>query len=93
MNPGNGPLRNGNHRGNPQLAPRCGARTRRGTACRGPAMKNGRCRTHAGSSTGAKTQDGHNSIAQARTRHGHYGEYGRMLRAIVRDLAARARGL
>lgn len=34
-------------------APRCGAKTRRGTACRSPAMKNGRCRMHGGKSPGA----------------------------------------
>ena len=34
-------------------APRCGARTRRGTPCRAPAMRNGRCRMHGGPSPGA----------------------------------------
>ena len=38
--------------------PRCGAKTRRGTACQCPAnKKNGRCRLHGGASTGAKTQE------------------------------------
>jgi len=31
----------------------CGAKTRRGTACRGLAMKNGRCRMHGGTNPGA----------------------------------------
>jgi hypothetical protein len=35
-----GPLRNGNPRGDPSKAPRCGAKTRRGTACLCPAMRN-----------------------------------------------------
>lgn len=35
------------------LSPRCLARTRRGTACQCPAMKNGRCKLHGGKSTGA----------------------------------------
>ena len=35
------------------LSPRCGAKTRRGTPCRAPAMPNGRCRMHGGSSPGA----------------------------------------
>src|SRR6185312_5637173 len=39
--PRSGPLRNGNPRGNPNLAPRCGARTRQGCPCKGPAMRNG----------------------------------------------------
>ena len=34
-------------------SPRCGARTRRGTPCRSPAMANGRCRMHGGRSPGA----------------------------------------
>ena len=45
---GLGPLRNGNHRGDPYAAPRCGAKTRSGCPCKGPAMKNGRCRMHGG---------------------------------------------
>jgi hypothetical protein len=36
----------------------CGARTRRGHACRCLALKNGRCRLHGGLSTGPKTEDG-----------------------------------
>lgn len=38
-------------------SPRCGARTRRGTACLAPAMVNGRCRMHGGSATGAPKGD------------------------------------
>jgi hypothetical protein len=34
-------------------APRCLARTRRGSPCQSPAMKNGRCRMHGGTSPGA----------------------------------------
>ena len=34
-------------------ASRCLARTRRGTPCQSPAMKNGRCRMHGGLSPGA----------------------------------------
>jgi uncharacterized protein YjcR len=35
------------------MSPRCGARTRRGSSCRSPAMLNGRCRMHGGRSPGA----------------------------------------
>lgn len=35
------------------LSPRCGARTRKGTLCRSPAMASGRCRMHGGKSPGA----------------------------------------
>lgn len=34
-------------------SPRCGAKTRSGLSCRAPAMPNGRCRMHGGTSTGA----------------------------------------
>ena len=34
-------------------APRCGAKTRKGTPCKAPAMANGRCRMHGGKSPGA----------------------------------------
>ena len=60
-----GPLRNGNPRGNPNAAPRCGAKTRLGCPCKGPAMKNGRCRMHGGASTGPKTAEGKARIAAA----------------------------
>jgi hypothetical protein len=39
-------------------SPRCGARTRSGAACKGPAMHNGRCRMHGGASTGPRTRKG-----------------------------------
>jgi hypothetical protein len=67
--PRTGPLRNGNPRGNPNLAPRCGARTRRGCPCRGPAMTNGRCRMHGGASTGPRTPEGLARLRAARTSH------------------------
>ena len=52
---------------------RCGAKTRRGTACQPPAnKKNGRCRLHGGASTGAKTKDGLARIAAANLRHGQF---------------------
>jgi len=52
---------------------RCGAKTRRGTACQCPAnKKNGRCRLHGGASTGAKTQEGRARISAANLRHGKF---------------------
>ena len=50
--PRRGTLRNGNPAGDPWSAKRCGAKTRRGTVCQSPAMKNGRCRLHGGLSPG-----------------------------------------
>lgn len=67
-------LRNGNRQGNPQEAPRCGARTRRGTPCRAPAMRNGRCRMHGGLSTGPRTQEGLERCRRANWKHGRYSE-------------------
>src|ERR1039458_459951 len=72
-----GPLRNGNPRGNPNLAPRCGAKVRAtGCACRAPAMANGRCRCHGGKSTGPRTPEGRASVARAHTTHGNYAQAG-----------------
>ena len=52
---------------------RCGAKTRRGTACQRPAnKKNGRCRLHGGVSTGAKTEEGRARISEANFRHGKF---------------------
>lgn len=53
-------------------APRCGAKTRKGTPCKSPAMKNGRCRMHGGKSTGPKTPEGIERIRQAHLKHGRY---------------------
>lgn len=66
------PLKNGNRQGDWNSAPRCGAKTRKGTPCRSPAMKNGRCRMHGGGSTGPKTAEGIERIRKARTKHGRY---------------------
>ena len=52
---------------------RCGAKTRRGTACQRPANKqNGRCRLHGGASTGPRTKEGLAKIAAANLRHGEF---------------------
>jgi hypothetical protein len=49
-----------------RLSQRCGARTRRGSPCQSPAMKNGRCRMHGGPSTGAPKGN------RNAWKHGHY---------------------
>ncbi len=88
-----GPLRNGNHRGNPNLAPRCGAkaRTTGGNPCQAPAMKNGRCRMHGGKATGPTTLDGHARLAAAHTTHGYYTPENRAERRRIAALKAEAR--
>ncbi len=63
-------LKNGNPPGDFSKAPRCGAKTRRGTACQCPAMRNGRCRLHGGKSTGPRTAEGLERSRRARWRHG-----------------------
>ena len=52
---------------------RCGAKTRKGTACLSPAIKrNGRYRLHGGASTGPKTIEGRARISLATLPHGKY---------------------
>jgi hypothetical protein len=75
-------LKNGNPPGDPMLAPRCGARTRRRTPCLGPAMKNGRCRMHGGKSTGPRTAAGLERSRNARWTH---GAYSRETRGLLRE--------
>src|SRR5947209_123450 len=84
-----GRLKNGNPPGDYTKAARCGARTRRGTPCQCPAMRNGRCRLHGGLSTGPKTAEGIERIRQAVTRHGLYSAAAiaerKMFRAMFKD--------
>ncbi len=56
--------------GTPDIARRCGAKTRHGTPCRTAAMPNGRCRMHGGKSTGPRTPEGLERLRAARTKHG-----------------------
>jgi len=65
-------LKNENPTGDFSKAPRCGAKTRRGSPCQSPAMANGRCRMHGGLSTGPKTAEGIERIRRAVTKHGRY---------------------
>jgi hypothetical protein len=65
-----GKLRHGNPSGDFLAAPRCGAQTRAGCACRQPAMANGRCRMHGGKSTGARTEAGLARVRANRLVHG-----------------------
>lgn len=82
-------------RGDPNLAPRCGAKARTtGCACRAPAMKNGRCRLHGGKSTGPRTAVGMARMAAAHTTHGRYSAGGAAERAdrlYMRTMVARSR--
>lgn len=71
-------------------APRCGAKTRKGTPCKGAAMKNGRCRMHGGKSTGPRTLEGIERIRQAHLKHGLYTKEAiasrKELRLLLREI-------
>lgn len=64
----------------------CEARTRGGTACRAPAMSNGRCRMHGGLSSGAPTGN------QNAFKHGRYSAEAiaarRQVRVLVKEIRA-----
>ena len=66
------------------LSPRCRTRTRTGTPCRSPAMTNGRCRMHGGTSPGAPKGNSH------ALRHGRYTAEAiaerREFAALLRDM-------
>lgn len=73
-------LKNGNPPGDFSKAPRCGAKTRKGTPCQGPAMANGRCRMHGGKSLGAPKG---NSNA---FKHGMYSKEALDTQRLIRQL-------
>ena len=79
------PLRNGNPRGNPKIAPRCGAKTRVGLSCQAPALRGKqRCRMHGGHSTGAPRGGKHGMYKHGRYTHEAIAE--RMsLRALLKQ--------
>ncbi len=84
-------LRHGNPPGDFSRAPRCEARTRRGTPCQCPAMRNGRCRLHGGLSTGPKTAEGVERIRRASTTHGRRSQAARAERQYLRILTKECR--
>ena len=81
----------GKPRANPNLAPRCGAKTRAGCACQAPAMANGRCRIHGGTSTGPRTAAGFANLAAARTTSGDYSAASWASNRYHRTMAVRLR--
>ena len=86
-----GTLNNGNPPGDFSMAPRCGARNRRGSPCQCPAMRNGRCRLHGGLSTGAKTLEGIERIRCAVMKHGRYSRQAIAERKFYRGLVQECR--
>src|SRR5262245_39253811 len=84
-------LKNGNPSGHPSSAPRCGARTRRGTSCQAPAIRGRRrCRLHGGLSTGPRTAAGLARIKAANTKHGRYSAEHRAMRQAIREYRRKA---
>ena len=74
-----------------QSCHRCGACTRCGASCKSPAMQNGRCRMHGGTSTGPRTSEGLERMRRANTRHGIYSEESRRQMRAIRKLVREAR--
>jgi hypothetical protein len=68
-----------------QRARRCGAKTRKGTACQAPAMPNGRCRMHGGKSPGAPRGN------RNAWKHGHYSADAVVMRTLLRRLLGACR--
>jgi hypothetical protein len=68
-------------------APRCRARTRRGSPCQSPAMPNGRCRMHGGLSPGAPKGNKH------AYKHGRYTAEAIARRREIRELLRAMKGL
>jgi glucans biosynthesis protein len=65
-------------------APRCLAKTRRGTVCKSPAMPNGRCRLHGGKSPGPPI--GNRNAWKHGLRSGEFKAIRDALRGFARDL-------
>ena len=86
-----GSLKNGNTPGDLSKVLRCGARTRRGTSCQGPAMHNGRCRMHGGTSTGPRTSEGLERCRIANWKHGWYSAIAVQQRREVRKMLRQMR--
>jgi hypothetical protein len=80
-------LKNANPPGNPASAPRCGARTRKGSPCGSPAVRGKkRCRMHGGLSTGPRTAESLARSKQAHWKHGRYSAEPRQEMAHFREL-------
>lgn len=69
-------------------AKRCGAKTRSSSLCRSPAMNNGRCRMHGGSSTGAPFGSKHGNF-----KSGFYTQEQKLIREENRYFFREARKL
>jgi hypothetical protein len=64
---------------------RCEAKTRQGSTCQSPAMRNGRCRMHGGKSTGAPC-----GVKHGRYKHGRFTKERLAQRAFLAGLMREA---
>jgi hypothetical protein len=72
---------------------RCGARTRRGTECLKPALKDrNRCQLHGGRSCGATTLAGREKLAASKTKHGRFTKQKRAEAKRRAETGRRVRG-
>src|SRR5579884_2694240 len=91
--PRRGWLRNGNPPGDFLKAPRCGAKTRSGTPCQCPAMRNRRrCKLHGGKSTGWTSEAGFWAIHDAHYKHGYFTKRAKHQRQFSREINSWFRG-
>lgn len=67
-------------------SPRCGAKTRKGTPCKAPAMANGRCRMHGGKAGAPRGN-------QNALKHGHYTAEAIAQKRYIRNLLKRSKEL
>ncbi len=64
-----------------------------GSPCKAKAMTNGRCKNHGGMSTGPKTPEGRQTIAQATRQRMASGQQERVLEGFYRWLEGGGRGM
>lgn len=84
-------LKNNNPPGDPNSAPRCGAKTKKETLCKAPAMANGRCRMHGGKSTGPRTPEGLERSRKANWKHGYYSAESKGMHRYIQWLLRESR--
>ncbi|MGD9724354.1 MAG: HGGxSTG domain-containing protein [Pirellulales bacterium] len=83
-----GKLRHGNRSGDPATAPRCGARTRRGTPCKAPRVRGRvRCRMHGGTA-GSGAPIGNRNAWRHGERSAEAQAERRRIRALLTDFRA-----
>ncbi len=77
----------------PHAKLKCGAKTRKGTPCKTPAMANGRCRMHGGKSTGPRTPEGLARSKKANWKHGFYSREAIEERKLISNMLKKSRAL